>query len=141
MSKMLEVRREFGEPFVEVVRGYAAMGYSQQMTAQVLGFNRSYFRQLLQRFDLLGCFNRPQRELVKVCRPGGRGCQKGASRPRAPRYSDEELLAEVRRYPVSTLFEAMSDVSVSTVYRRFGSFPAAVHAAHSAGGCRDAARV
>jgi hypothetical protein len=128
---MLEVRREYGEPFSDVVKGFAEMGYSQRLTAEVLGFNLSYFRQLLKRFGLLAAFNRPQRDLVKDCRPGGKGRARGVRSPRSPRYSDRDLLQEVRRYHDIALFDTMSDVALCTVQRRFGTFSAAVEAARS----------
>src|SRR5690242_16404655 len=96
MSKMLEVRREFGEPFADVVRGFAEMGYSRTATAQALGFNLPYFRTLLTRFDLHRHF-KPQREQRPECR--GKGTKKpgmmvgGRVRNGGKRkYTDEHLL-------------------------------------------------
>lgn len=125
MSKMIQIRKDYGEPFVDVVRGFAEMGYSRSMTAATLGINLPYFRQLCTRFDLHRHF-RPQNEMRQECKGGGKGWPKGTPRPRAPKYKDTDLLAEVRKYPVSTLFSTMSDIHLTTVQRRFGSFRQAV---------------
>ena len=131
MTKMALIRKEYGESFKEVVRGYAEMGYSRSFTASTLGINLSYFRQLCTRFDLHRHF-KPQGQMRRECRQGTNstgGWPKGKPRPRPPRYSFDEILAEVRKYPVSTLFESMSHISVSTVHRQFGSFTNALRAA------------
>lgn len=76
MNKLLAVRKEFGEPFVDVVRGFAEMGYSRRMTANVLNFNLSYFRALCTRFDLHRHF-KPQGKMRRDCKGGGVGWPKG----------------------------------------------------------------
>jgi len=72
MTKMLQVRREYGESFCDVVRGYAELGYSRRLTAAVLGINVGYFRQLCSRFDLHRHF-RPQALMRPDCKGRGRG--------------------------------------------------------------------
>ena len=79
MTKMIAIRYEYGEPFSAVVSGYADLGYSRRMTASVLGINLSYFRQLCTRFDLHKHF-RPQVEMRRDCKGGGKGWPKGKPR-------------------------------------------------------------
>lgn len=121
MNKLMAVRKEFGEPFVDVVRGFASMGYSRTATAEILGFNLSYFRQLLTRFDLHQHFL-PQAAMRKECKGKGKGWPKGLSRPRGTIYSDERLLEEVRRLSSYSLARCVGDVNVSTIQNRFGSW-------------------
>ena len=122
MNKLLQIRKEFDEPFIDVVKGFAEMGYSRAATAKILEFNLSYFRQLRTRFDLHRHF-KPFKDLREDCRSGGgRGWPKGRARPRRQKYTDEQLLAEVRKYPNFSLFTTMADVDMKTIYRRFGSF-------------------
>lgn len=122
MNKLMAVRKEFGEPFVDVVKGFAELGYSRSATAEILGFNLSYFRQLLTRFDLHKCFPE-QANMRRECKSGGgAGWPKGVNRPRAPRYTDEHLLAEVRRLPQYSFARCMGDVDPKTIQNRFGSW-------------------
>jgi hypothetical protein len=45
-----EVESEFGEPFWDVVRGFASDGYASGTTAKILGFSgQDVFRRLQQR--------------------------------------------------------------------------------------------
>ena len=121
MNKLMAIRLEYGEPFVDVVRGFAEMGYSRRATAAVLDLNLSYFRQLLVRFDL-GRHFLPQSQMRRECKGAGTGCPKGTSRPRAAVYSNDQLLAEVRRLPSYSLSRHLGTVNVSTVQARFGSW-------------------
>lgn len=123
MTKVELIEAEFDEPFDEVIKGFAEMGYSRRAVAEILEINLSYLRILLRRRGLNDLFL-PQSEMRRECRPpGGRGgWPKGKPRNRPPRYSDEELLAEVRRYPNSTTFTAIADINISTIFRRFGTF-------------------
>ena len=122
MTKAELIEAEFDEPFDEVIRGFAEMGYSRRAVAEILEINLSYLRILLRRRGLTDLFL-PQSEMRRECRSsGGTGWPKGVKRNRPPRYSDEELLAEVRRYPNSTTFASISDIALSTVINRFGGF-------------------
>lgn len=121
MNKLMAVRKEFGEPFTDVVRGFAALGYSRRATAEILGFNRSYFIELLSRFDLHKNFL-PQSEMRRECKGGGKGWPKGLRRPRGVMYSDERLLSEVQRFPSYSLAKCMSDIDTSTIQKRFGTW-------------------
>lgn len=121
MNKLMSVRKEFGEPFVDVVRGFAELGYSRTATAEILDFNLSYFRELLDRFDLHQHFL-PRAQLRRECKGGGRGLPKGFKRPREPKYSDDMLLAEVRRIPSYSVARCVGNVNVSTIQNRFGSW-------------------
>jgi len=121
MTKVHQVRREFGEPFRDVVRGFAVMGYSRAATANILHFNLSYFRQLCTRFNLHQYF-KPQREMRPECRGVGttrKGWPKGKKRPFRARYTNEYLLGLVARYPIYGDFMSWAPVAASTVTRRF----------------------
>lgn len=121
MTKMHNVRHEFGEPFSDVVKGFAIMGYSRRATAEILEFNLSYFRQICKRFDLHRHF-KPQREMRPECRGVGKtrkGWPKGKKRPYAPKHTSEHLLGLVAKYPSYTDFLSWAPVAASTVTRRF----------------------
>jgi len=47
--KQRAIEAEYDEPFLDVLRGFAAMGYGCDTTARVLGYHASTFRQLLKR--------------------------------------------------------------------------------------------
>ena len=122
MTKAEMIEAEFDEPFDEVIRGFAEMGYSRRAVAEILEINLSYLRLLLRRRGLNDLFL-PQSEMRRECRSsGGTGWPKGVKRNRPPRYSDGDLLSEVRQYPNSTTFTALADININTVIRRFGTF-------------------
>jgi hypothetical protein len=121
MNKLLEIRKEYDEPFVEVVKGYAEMGYSRAATARVLGFDPANFHRVCTRFQLHPYF-KPRVELRDDCTPKGKGWVKGKKRNRGNQYTEAELLAEVQRWPTTTLFMRHSLISLSTIIRRFGTF-------------------
>lgn len=51
---MREVEEEFGEPFVEVLKGFAADGYGCDTTARIIGYESpGAFRNLLKRRKIL----------------------------------------------------------------------------------------
>lgn len=123
MTKIHQVRQEFGEPFCDVVKGFATMGYSKRATAEILEFNRSYFLQICTRFNLHQHFNKPQREMRPECKGAERrsrkGWPKGKKRPFRPRYTDDYLLGLVTRYPSFSDFRSWAPVDPTTVSRRF----------------------
>jgi len=80
MGKLLEIRKEFGEPFVDVVKGFAEMGYSKTATAKILGIANRYFRDVCRRFDLNKFFPKTASERRRECRGGGIGWPKGKPR-------------------------------------------------------------
>ena len=122
-TKVHQVRREFGEPFRDVVAGFAQMGYSRRATAEILEINRSYFCQHLLPRYAQGATWRPQREMRKECRPKGRGWPKGVPKGSKPRrYSDEELLRLVAKCDTANQFTGFTGIWSSTVRRRFGSW-------------------
>lgn len=129
MNKMRQISKEFDEPFVDVVRGFAEMGYSRRATAQILNINLPYFRRLCDRFGLHQHF-KPQKDMRDECKGNGRGWPPGKAQNRRSKYSDTEILEEVRKYPASTLFQSLADIDLSTVQRRFGSWTAARSLAH-----------
>ena len=46
---MRQVEAEFGEPFWEIVQGCADMGYSKQLTADAIDWDRSSFYRMLKK--------------------------------------------------------------------------------------------
>jgi len=122
--KVVAVEVEFGEPFADIVKGFAEMGYSRTVTAGALGFNLSYFRNLLKRSDLDAYFL-PQAQQRPECRGKGvsRGC--GAKRPGngpAQKYSDAFLLECVASSGSSRRFKDQFSIDPGTVRYRFGSW-------------------
>jgi len=54
MTIIEQVEAEYGEPFWEVVRGYAADGYGCDTTAGILGYSSpSSFRRLIKRHGVV----------------------------------------------------------------------------------------
>ncbi|HOD97371.1 MAG TPA: hypothetical protein PLT63_01215 [Syntrophales bacterium] len=96
MTKMHQVRKEFGEPFRDVVKGFAIMGYSRKATAEFVEITDSWFNELCERFDLRKHFRRQRKDFVSVCKPPGH--PKGKTIRQPQRYSDEYLLAVLRGY-------------------------------------------
>lgn len=117
MNKLLQIRREYDEPFVDVVKGFAEMGYSRRFTARVLGFNVVYLIALLNRFGLQRHF-RSRRDMLPECK--GPGWPKGKPNPRGLRYSDEDIFNEIRRYKNYHDFARKAKMSMSLVEKRFG---------------------
>lgn len=55
-----EIEQEYGEPFLEIVRGFAEMGYSRSDTAAILGYSRAHFtRCVLPQIDPAGAIPWP----------------------------------------------------------------------------------
>lgn len=77
-EKLRAIRQEYNEPFREVVRGYAALGYSKTATREVLGFWPQLFHRLLTQFDLHQYFIR--KNYNDSCVPKGKGWPKGKLR-------------------------------------------------------------
>ena len=120
MTKIQAVRKEYGESFKEVVAGYALLGYSQRATAQILDFNRSYFRQILTRFDLHSLFRR--KNYNDSCKARSTGRPKGKPGKKCYRYADAELLTLVQIYSTGQEMDKYAPPYASTVIRRFGSW-------------------
>ena len=74
----LEIRKEYGEPMSEVLKGYARMGYSQMCIAAVLGIGNQAMYSWVKRLGLGEIFCRVNYN--EACRPKGKGWVKG--RPR-----------------------------------------------------------
>ena len=47
--KQRTIEAEYGEPFVDVLKGFAAMGYGIDTTARILEYDTAGFRRLLKR--------------------------------------------------------------------------------------------
>ena len=47
--KICQVEREFSEPFWQIVQGCADMGYSKQLTADAIDWDRSSFYRMLKK--------------------------------------------------------------------------------------------
>lgn len=122
MTKIETIEEEFDEPFDETVKSFARMGYSRRAVASILEINLSYFRQLCTRKGLHRYFKK-QKDMRRECRRQGYtrgGWPKGKLRPYKPRkYTDEELLAEVSRWPSFGEFKSWASMPPSTVSRRF----------------------
>ena len=120
MGKIADIEAEFDEPFYDVVKGFAIMGYSRQATAAILEINLSYFRELCVKYDLHRCFKK-QKDMRPECRKGGgKGWPKGKKKPFKPRkHTDEALLAEVRKWDTFSTFCTFASAHPSTVTRRF----------------------
>ena len=120
MGKLQEIRKQQGCLFSEAVQKHAAEGNSRALTADLLGVDLSYFRQLCDRFDLHGYF-KAQEDMKRICRPTPPGWPKGkpdTRRKRGIKLTDDEILAEIRKYESHSLFQSMASVSLSTVKRR-----------------------
>jgi hypothetical protein len=76
MTKIQSIRQEYGEPFRDVVRGFAIAGNSKTLTAKVLGMDIHHFYDCCTSYGLHQYF-KPQAEMNELCRGGW---QKGRSR-------------------------------------------------------------
>ena len=124
MTKIQQVRKEYGESFAGVVKGFAEQGNSRTLTAATLVISLSHFRDICTRFNLHQYF-RPQSEMMAECKSGRKRGRNQKGYKASQKYSDDQVLAEVRKYMVSTTFESLSNISMRTVRRRFGSWKAA----------------
>ena len=80
MNKLRKISKEFGEPFIEVVKGFAAQGCSRTLVAGTLGMTRQTLQRYCERFDLDQYFLE-QIDMRRECRPsGGKGWTKGEPR-------------------------------------------------------------
>lgn len=116
-TKIQAVRKEFQEPFRDVVRRFAEDGYSKRLTARILDFDVSQFQKTCKRLGIDNFL--PHREQRKECRPGGKGKPKGSIGYKPRTYTDEYLLSVVRSHPVTTYFDDQTGVSVKTIKERF----------------------
>jgi len=116
MTIVQSIRKEFNQSFHDVVRGVAGMGYSRRMTAAILDISPPWFNLLCVRFGLNRHFipHKRRTDQVNFYR-GPRPWVKG----RARTYSDEYLLAQVRRHPSTYMFAEQTGVSITTVKNRF----------------------
>jgi len=122
LTKVHAIRKEFDEPFKDVIHWFARMGYSKKMTSEILEINRDYFwRTLLPRYAPNAEW-KPQVDMKSDCKPHGKGWPKGKERLKPQKYSDQELLSEVLKYDTAERFDNMAIPSVSTVIKRFGSW-------------------
>jgi hypothetical protein len=129
MNHLRRIKNEYNEPAVDVITGFAEMGYSRHMTAKILGMDYGTLKKICERYDLTKHF-KPPSEFCAASRPGNRGnggMKKGQHNPKKPTYSDQFLLYQVKKYGhLSTrMFTVFADVSISTIYDRFGSFSGA----------------
>lgn len=63
-TRQQSIAREFGQPFTDVVLGFAVDGYSVSATAAILGYSRGSFYTLMKRWGWLDKFDRGQRTLA-----------------------------------------------------------------------------
>jgi hypothetical protein len=118
----LEIKREYGEPLSEVIKGYALMGYSKRAVASALGIHEVTMGRWVERLGLSGRFVRSAYN--DSCKPktyGGSGRPAGCSMPR--RYTDEQLLAFVADFPSYHALNRAPGVPAGfTIITRFGSW-------------------
>ena len=81
MTRVQQIRKEFGEPFKDIVRDFAQMRYSKRCTALTLGITTSYFNVYLKRYAPDVQFP-ARKDFNEACIPKGKGYPKG--RPRGP---------------------------------------------------------
>ena len=130
MIKTARVLKEYEEPFIDVVRGFAVMGYSRKATAQTMDINPSWFNKLCERYDLKKHFHRT--DYLKVCKPTGHAKGKKINQPQ--RYSGWYLLSVLRGYSPRISPERFNELQrkpcADTYIRRFGSWRKARYLAH-----------
>ena len=81
------IETEYGEPILDVLRGYAAMGYSRSDVAGILGYSRPHFtRHVLPAVD-------PGQRIVWPGRVRSNAVREGIAR----RSSNLDWIAAVRR--------------------------------------------
>jgi len=123
MSIIRKIRKDFAEPFRDVVAGFALMGYSQTAAADACEVARSTFQYHVQRFGLCGLFDR------KNYRPECRGYnRKGRKGKRAPIYTDDHLLEILGQYgdiSRERFNERQGQPCADTFCKRFGSWTGA----------------
>jgi len=77
MTVVQRVRKEFDEPFRDVISGFAIMGYSRRSTARILEISWDYFRRyLLPRYAPDAPW-KARIDLRDDCKPKGKGWPKG----------------------------------------------------------------
>jgi hypothetical protein len=139
MTKIQQIRKEYGETFCNVVKGYAEMGYSRALTAQILGIDRGYFRKLLNRHNLQSHF-KPRMEMMPCCRGVGHPGHTERNRNTAKRRVDDHvLLSWVEKCRTVREFNAKSPHHFSTVRERWGSWTEAKRQAREA--CHGHSRI
>jgi len=124
MTKIRQVRNEFKEPFRDVVKGFAIMGYSRKATAQALQISHSYFDELCERFDLKKNF-RARKDYLPICKPPGHPKGKIIKQPK--HYTDSDLLSILRGYLPNISGKRFDELQQGkpcsdTYLRRFGSW-------------------
>ncbi len=124
-----EVEQEFGEPFWDVVRGFAADGHSIHSTAELLGYaSDTPFRRLIKRHSVEIEFASAQESVFQV---EARKDRKGKCTP-AQRVGASIASAANPGYKRVQLFgitdtlaghAARIGLSLSTVYKRYARRP------------------
>jgi len=72
MTHYQRIRKEFDEPFAEVIKGFAIMGYSRRATAQIVEIPLATFLRYAKRFGVHDKF-KSQSELRSEFRGGPLG--------------------------------------------------------------------
>jgi len=120
MTVVHKIRKEFNEPFRDVVAGFAQMGYSQTAAASACEVPRSTFQHHVQRFGLCELFDR--KNYLPECKSHPRTGNEGK---RKQIFTDGHLL---------TILAAHGDIGrdrfdylqkapcASTIIKRFGSW-------------------
>jgi hypothetical protein len=103
MTKILSIEAEFEEPFADIIIGFAEMGYSKTLTAEVLMINKSYFFQLCRKHNVSHHF-KPQGQQIDECRGVGK------SRPGCLMVSHAGLTIPILKKP---FYESLNDTPAS----------------------------
>jgi hypothetical protein len=73
MTVVQRIRKEFDEPFRDLIKKFAADGYSKTATAEILEINRSYFYQYLLPRYVPDAEWKKQADMRDECKPKGKG--------------------------------------------------------------------
>jgi hypothetical protein len=123
MTAIQRVRKEYDEPFRDVVKGFGVMGYSRKATAETLRISKSYFNSLCATYNLDKHF-KARKEYLPVCKPPGH--KKGKRILQPQRYSDWYLLSILAGYSPRITAERFNQLQgkpcADTYCRRFGSW-------------------
>lgn len=122
MTKIELTEKTYNQPFEEVIKWYASLGYSKAATAIALSFNRRYFFQILAKLGLNRLFDPKKYNISCRGRGHGKGWPKGKSRKVERKYTDDQLLNHVRKVRVAWIAEECGPPNKSTIIRRFGSW-------------------
>lgn len=132
MTTIHRIRKEFGEPFRDVVNGFAIMGCSRNLAAKTMGIDISHLYYLMRQQGIDAPW-RKQKDMIDICKAPGH--KKGDIFPHPQRYSDNDLLDILRGYSPRITVSHYNIVqgnrpAASTIIKRFKSWEKAKRLAH-----------